>query len=96
VMNIRTADLLDMTMRELFVRQEAYIMDRWNHTARITTYLQNIAVMIASFGSKKKMPLSTVADEHPLLGHKKQNKGMRITPENFDKKLRPMFANGRH
>ena len=76
------ADAEPLTLRELVAAHDAYLLDRWDHTASMCALTHNLTVIVSGFGGKSKMTPQTVYDFHPY--RKAPKTGLVLTRENFD------------
>ena len=67
-----------MTLRELVIQHDAYQIDRWWHTAFISSHLYNLQIVVCNALSKgAKHKPKPPSEFHPFI--KQQKQGMRIT-----------------
>lgn len=74
-------DAMRLTLRDIVVAHDAYLLDRWDHTASMCALTHNLTVIVSGFGGKSKMTPQTVYDFHPY--RKAPKTGMVLTAENF-------------
>lgn len=68
-----------MTLRELLIEHDAYQIDRWWHTAFITSQLYNLQTIVINALSRKggKMKPKEPSELHPFVEHKVR--GQKVT-----------------
>lgn len=72
-----------MTARRLIISYDAFLIEKWNHTAQISAMLHNLTITVVNaLGSKRKHPPKSAIDYHPYL-KKTAKGGTRITPSNI-------------
>ncbi len=77
----------DLTLREIEIPYEYWLVDRWNHTAQISGMLYAVQGTIAgSHGTR--LPQKEVGDFHPLLA-KKTTRGV-LDPKDAGMVLRKL------
>lgn len=73
---------MTLTLRQLITMEDAWLLDRWDHTAMVVASIHNLTSLVAnalSKGSKAK-PVR-FEDVHPF--RKAKPTGMRLTVQNF-------------
>lgn len=70
-----------MTLKQLITMHDAYLIDRWWHTAFISSYLHNLQAMIANALNRKgrKAQPKSPSEMHPYV--QSRTTGTRITPK---------------
>ena len=57
-----------MTLKDLVISYDAYLIDSWWHTAFINTQLYNLqATVTNALGAKRKMRPKSVSEFHPFV-----------------------------
>ena len=75
-----------MTLSDLVIMHDSYLLDRWDHTAMIAMNLQTIAcVTINAYSKKGASPMKPARFEqlHPYRKTGPKEGSMKLTPKNF-------------
>lgn len=70
-----------MTLRELVDHHDAFLLERWDHTASTSMLLYNLTVIVSNITSKSRAKGRQFEDFHPF--RKKKRRGMRVNAKNF-------------
>lgn len=81
VMGLSWRDVENRTFRELIISQDAYLLDRWDHTATLSALIHNLGCVVVSVASKAKPKPKGPDHFHPFRFTKKD--GMVITADSF-------------
>jgi len=72
------------TLRELYVRHDAYQIERWWHTAFIVCSVYNLQTIVANaLSSKSRMRPKTPSEFHPFVDSSNAPGKMKITKKNI-------------
>ncbi len=71
-----------LTLRQLVIHYDAYLIDRWDHTATVAVLLHNLQATVVNLVAKSAAKPKTFYDLHPY--RKNPKPGLSITPENFN------------
>ena len=74
-------DAMPLTLRELTVCYDAYVLDRWDHTASLSVLVFNLTALVSGLGGKSRIRPRSMYDFHPY--RTAPRRGLRITTENF-------------
>lgn len=75
------ADWLDMTLRELVIAHDAWLLERWDHTTCTMAALENLTLLVSSIGGKSRPKFVTPLQRHPYRKH--QASGLAIRSDNI-------------
>lgn len=70
-----------LTLREIVVRYDSYLLDKWDHTAAILCMIHNLTATVSNLASKSRCRPKTIYDFHPY--RVKPDTGLRINPKNM-------------
>ena len=76
------ADALPLSLRELIVAHDAYVLERWDHTASVCCVVHNLMALVSGIGGKPTVKPAAAHDFHPY--RSAPTKKMVLTPETFD------------
>lgn len=71
----------DLTLRELLLSHDAYLLDRWDHTAHTAAMLHNLSITVVGLASKSRPRPRPMTYFHPFRKHARS--GLAITPGNI-------------
>lgn len=73
-----------MTLREMTIAYDAFQLDRWWHTAVISSQLHNLQSIVANIGGKNKPKFKTPSECHPFVESKPRGIKIKPTKEGMD------------